>query len=150
MCRELRLGPGDGSVLDCSGVLRLGPLGENSGHPEPASLKIMDTLSVEQLRERLLRGDELLLVNVLPKKSFDKLHIRGSVSVSQYDEDFLEGIAERVHGEECCVVLYCNSAGCNASSKAAEKLQQAGYTSVFELEGGLAAWRAAGYPLTGA
>jgi rhodanese-related sulfurtransferase len=107
----------------------------------------MDTITVEQLRERMLRGDELCLINVLPRKSFDKQHIPGSQSVSQYDDTFLDRLEDFVEDEATPVVVYCNSESCNASTLAANKLAVAGYTAVYELQGGLATWRSAGLPV---
>ena len=47
------------------------------------------------------------------------------------------------------VVLYGSSRASHDSVTAAEKLVRLGYSKVFALTGGLAAWREAGYPLTG-
>ncbi|MFT7486043.1 MAG: rhodanese-related sulfurtransferase [Candidatus Paceibacteria bacterium] len=109
----------------------------------------MPTISAALLRERLQADQELSLVNVLPKQTFDRRRIAGSQHASQYEEDFLERIEFIVEHEQACVVVYCNSKGCNAASKAAEKLALAGYTNVLELDGGLAAWESLSFPVQG-
>jgi thiosulfate/3-mercaptopyruvate sulfurtransferase len=110
----------------------------------------MNTITVQQLNERLLSGEDLCLINVLPQKSFDKQHIPGSQSVSQYEDEFLDRLEYLVDDEATPVVVYCNSESCNASSQAESKLTLAGYTDVYELKGGLAAWREAGFRVDGA
>jgi len=51
----------------------------------------------------------------------------------------------KIPDREASVVLYC--ADGERSGKAARKLVSFGYTRVYDLEGGMAAWEAAGYPL---
>ena len=61
-----------------------------------------------------------------------------------------KGIIERdietmIPEKQAAIVLYCG--GGFRSVLAADALQQMGYTSVVSMDGGIKAWREAGYPL---
>lgn len=110
----------------------------------------MNILSAAQLRERLARPDAPVLVDVLPRVSFDRAHLPGAEHASFYDDDFLQRIEALVDGRDTAIVVYCVSSGCNASARAAAALVEAGYTAVHDFEGGIRAWREAGFPVVGA
>lgn len=107
----------------------------------------MNKISSHQLHDRLRSGEDWVVINVLPRKSYEKLRIRGSLHASRYEEDFLEQVGDLVPDKSDPVVVYCNSATCNASSLAARELQEAGYSRVYELEQGVAGWLDAGLPV---
>jgi rhodanese-related sulfurtransferase len=61
-----------------------------------------------------------------------------------------KGIIERdietlVADKRASIVLYCG--GGYRSALAADALQQMGYTNVTSMDGGIKAWREAGYPM---
>jgi polyisoprenoid-binding protein YceI len=58
-------------------------------------------------------------------------------------------MAELATGKETAIVVYGSRMETMDAESAARKLTRAGYTRVALLEGGLAAWREAGYPLEG-
>jgi rhodanese-related sulfurtransferase len=110
---------------------------------------LVKILSATQLQSMLARGDELLLIDVLPPVSFSKGHLPGAVNVSFYEDGFLERIDALACDRDATVVVACVSASCNASAKAAELLAGAGYANVFDFEGGLREWEEAGFPMEG-
>ena len=107
------------------------------------------TLAARELHEWMSEGAELVLVDVLPRVSFDKQHLPGSVHASFYEPDFLERIEEAVASPRERVVVYCNSKSCNASARAARALLEAGYSEVYDFEGGVDEWRAEGFRVDG-
>lgn len=84
--------------------------------------------------------DDFVLINVLDRDAFNKRHIRTSVNVPVGDDDF-EQIVERIVGDkQRKVVVYCANSECDASPRAARKLDDAGFTSVFDYAGGSEDW----------
>jgi len=84
--------------------------------------------------------EDFVLVNVLPREEFNKAHIRTSVNVPHESDDFAERV-ERIAGSKARpVVVYCASLGCDASTRAATKLEEAGFENVFDYEGGTRDW----------
>lgn len=101
----------------------------------------MKTLTRNQLkRMNELEHEDFVLINVLPRDTFVDEHIRTSVNVPLEDDDF-DKIVERIAGHKNRkVVVYCASHECDASDKAARKLEQAGFSQVYDYEGGTKDW----------
>lgn len=91
----------------------------------------------------LMNRDNALVVDLSASGDFEKGHIAGSknVATSQFDpENKLLAPAKTLP-----VVLVCRTG--NASSDAAKRLKKAGFTQVYVLDGGVAAWQQADLPL---
>lgn len=84
------------------------------------------------------------LICVLPEESFLEKHIPGSDNIALDSAQFTEKVEQKVGGKEKIVVVYCASKTCDASAKAARKLEESGFDKVFDYEGGLEAWMRAG------
>jgi len=84
--------------------------------------------------------DDFVLANVLPPEKFNEKHIRTSINVPVGDDSF-EKTMEKVTGnKDRKVVVYCANFDCDASPKAAEKLEQAGFSQVYDYAGGTEDW----------
>jgi rhodanese-related sulfurtransferase len=113
-----------------------------SQSPQPESTKNADgytDITVEQLAGML--GDEdFVLINT---------HIPYEGDIPQTDLSIpFDEIAEHLDelpGKDAKIVLYCRSG--NMSTTAAETLVAFGYVNVYEIDGGMRAWEAAGYEL---
>src|SRR5690625_7892017 len=77
--------------------------------------------------------------------SFNKEHIRSSVNVPVDEDNFTSRVEQIAGSKEREVVVYCASFDCDASTRAAEKLQQEGFTQVYDYEGGTKDWFAHQY-----
>ena len=110
----------------------------------------MKKLAASELKERLNDRKDLYLVNVLPPNAYEAKHIPGSVNVPLQDDSFLTRIDRIVSDKDAEVVVYCANAECDASPKAAKKLEHAGFKNVYDFEGGVQEWEAKQLPLAGA
>jgi len=108
----------------------------------------MRTLNAAELKEMMEQRD-LPVINVLPREHFDKQHIPGSVSIPVGEENFVDHVKDIAQDPGQPVVVYCADTDCSASPKAAEKLENAGFTTVYDFEAGMEGWKEAGYEVAG-
>lgn len=105
---------------------------------EPAATA---TVKIEQAEIQLAEGAQLL--DVRTKKEWDEGHLEGATLVTVTEEGFLVK-AKAALDRDKEVVVYCRSG--KRSAMAAKQLRAAGFT-VYELDGGITAWKAAGKPV---
>ena len=105
----------------------------------------MRTVTTDELQR--LRQQDVNVINVLGEEQFKEKHIPGSRNVPMDRDDFVEKVSDLVGYKKSPVVVYCADKSCNASPKAAKKLEQAGFGSVFDYEGGVQEWEKAGLNL---
>lgn len=96
-------------------------------------------MTLEKMNEE--RKEDFVLVNVLPRESFRKAHIRTSINIPHEDESFVEDVTKVAGGKDRTIVVYCASKDCDASPKAARKLDEAGFERVLDYEGGTRDWQ---------
>lgn len=116
----------------------------------PEFLKLVDEVrkrvnecTVADAKARLDRGEPLYFIDVREDHEFAKDHARGARHLGK-------GVLERdietvVPDKRASIILYCG--GGYRSALAADALRQMGYTNVVSMDGGIKAWRDAGYPL---
>jgi len=95
------------------------------------------------VRQRLDRGDRFHFVDVREDSEFAVDHAAGARHIGR-------GILERdvenlIPDKGADIVLYCG--GGYRSALAADSLQRMGYTNVVSMDGGMRAWREAGYAI---
>lgn len=105
---------------------------------------MVQTLTREQLKEKLDKNTNLKLVNVLPKEKFEEKHIPGSINIPVTDIE--NTVLQRLDKKDE-IIVYCADFECSASPKAAQKLEELGYKNVYDYEGGVDDWQKAGYKL---
>lgn len=102
----------------------------------------VQTISTEQLQERLKHGNSLHLWNVLTDGYFKGEMIPGSRRVPLDTIGRELSKVQSPKGEE--IIVYCGGPTCPQSLQAAQKLMDLGYSNVRAYEGGLKEWRKAG------
>ena len=110
---------------------------------EDARSRIKET-NVGEVKSKLDRGEEFLLVDVREESEFAKDHLPGAIHLGKgvIERD----IESRVPDLNTDMVLYCG--GGFRSAMAADNLQKMGYTNVFSMDGGVRGWREKNFPLT--
>lgn len=121
----------------------------------PAFLALVDAVrrqirecTIHELKARMDRGEVpgsgVILIDVREESEWAKDHLPGAIHIGK-------GVIERdieakVPDTSTELLLYCG--GGYRSALAAVNLQAMGYSRVVSVDGGIRAWRAAGFPLT--
>ena len=117
----------------------------------PRFLKIVDDArsrvkenNVDEVKQKLDRGEKFMLVDVREESEFAKDHLPGAIHLGKgvIERD----IEARVPDLNTPIVLYCG--GGYRSALAADNLQKMGYTNVISMDGGVRGWREKNYPMT--
>lgn len=103
------------------------------------------TITRDQLHSKIERGDDFVLLETLPPKSFANGHLPGARNLPV--EEIGQRASELIPSTDSEVVVYCASRSCDASEKAATKLTELGYTNVLDYVDGKADWKEAGLPM---
>ena len=116
----------------------------------PGFVKVVDDArarvrecTVSDVKARMERGEQFHFVDVREDDEFGQDHAAGAMHIGK-------GVIERdietaIPNKQEPIVLYCG--GGYRSVLAADSLRQMGYTDVISMDGGIKAWRAAGYPM---
>jgi len=105
----------------------------------------MNAMNVSEVRERIVRGEPGVLVDVRTPVEFREVHAAGAVNVP-LDTVTPEQVRDAARGiEETPIYLLCRS-GSRAKS-ACERLGARGMPNTIVVEGGTEAWIAAGLPV---
>ena len=101
----------------------------------------MQTIDRDELkRMNETNHEDFVLVNVLPREAFNERHIRTSINIPVDTDDFAELVESFAGRKDRKIVVYCANFDCDASPKAARKLEEAGFDKVYDYEGGTEDW----------
>jgi rhodanese-related sulfurtransferase len=110
---------------------------------DAARKRIRET-TVDEVKAKLDRGENFLLVDVREESEYAKDHLPKAIHLGKgvIERD----IEDRVPDLDAPLVLYCG--GGYRSALAADSLQKMGYTNVLSMDGGIRGWREKNFPLT--
>jgi len=99
--------------------------------------------AIAEVKAKLDRGESFHFIDVREDREFERDHAAGARHIGR-------GVLERdieaqIPDKSAAIVLYCG--GGFRSALAAESLQKMGYRDVISMDGGMTAWREAGYPV---
>ncbi|MCA9923944.1 MAG: rhodanese-like domain-containing protein [Anaerolineales bacterium] len=113
---------------------------ETAVSPEVDVANLPDTVDVATVNA-LLNNDDVLLIDVREQWEYDEGHLPGITLIPMGDVP--NRLSEIPTDKE--VILTCRSG--NRSGQVTDFLRQQGYTNVHNMEGGIVAWQAAGFPV---
>lgn len=99
-------------------------------------------LGVESFNRKMQETSGKQVLDVRTPEEFQSGHIKGAVNINFYDEDFKQQLNKLDKGKP--VFVYCRSG--KRSGKTAAMLNELGFKAVYDLEGGITAWKEAGLP----
>ena len=104
------------------------------------------TIDRDTLKQKLDDEEDVKLIEVLMPRPFEEIHIRGAINIPL---NTIGKEASRRFGKDDFIVVYCADSACQASPRAAEKLDTFGFTNVWDYVEGKRDWIEAGYPVEG-
>ena len=105
----------------------------------------METISREQALE-MVKDQELkhvTVVEALGPEDYAKFHLPGAKNVP-FDDQFDQNIQKAAPNKSQPVLVYCMDSECKASPRAAQRMDELGYSRVYDYEAGKVDWKQAG------
>jgi len=106
-------------------------------------------ISPQELYNKMTNNEDFVLIDTLTNDHFEKVHIPGAKNACVFEVVFIRNVEKIISDRQKEILVYGSSAKSKDAVTAAEKLIRAGYRNVIALDGGLALWRQASYPLEG-
>ena len=104
-------------------------------------------ISRDELREKIERGDDFVLVDALAPMSFARSRLPGAINLPPEWVD--ERGPRKIPDPATEIVVYCTSSTCDSSVEVGHRLVELGYRNVRHYVDGKEDWVAAGLPLEG-
>ena len=101
-------------------------------------------ITLEQLLEMRVNGEDFKLVEVLTEEDFAKGHIPGAINLPLAN---LRNLAKERLDKGDTIVVYCADYSCQASTSAAKILLMMGYVKTLDFKAGKEGWAKAGLEL---
>ena len=103
------------------------------------------TISREDLKTALDRGDPVVIVEALPEPFYRKAHLPGAINIPP---DRLDELAPTLlPNKDARIVVYCSDLACQNSAIMVRLLTELGYQNVWDYAEGKQDWIAAGLPV---
>jgi phage shock protein E len=128
-------------------VVVLGVLaaGCGGGAATATQAQAIETVSPAQAGDLLASPPAgLVVLDVRTPDEFASGHLAGAVNLDFYSASFATDLAAL--NRDVPYLIYCHTG--NRSGQTREMMRQLGFERVYDLQGGIAAWQAAGQPIT--
>jgi rhodanese-related sulfurtransferase len=101
------------------------------------------TLAPAEFETKLSATKDKIILDVRTPEEFKENHLAGATTINFYDKDFQNQLGKLNKAKP--VFVYC--AGGVRSGKASKLMESLGFTSIYNLDGGIKAWKASGKPV---
>lgn len=105
-----------------------------------------ETISRQELKAKMDRSDDFVLVDSLSREHFERSHLPGAISLPLEEVENAEKVLPDKSRE---VVVYCMSESCATSDAEVRVLRELGYERVRHYAAGKQDWIQAGLPVEG-
>lgn len=102
----------------------------------------VELITVEEMNSLIELG-KVKLIDVRTPREYKQGHIAGAVNIDFKDKNFAELIAKVDKSKP--IAVYCGRGG--RSAKCATYMKEAGFTKIYDLDGGITEWKFKGKPL---
>jgi rhodanese-related sulfurtransferase len=106
---------------------------------------MLPTIERSELKLKLDRGDQFVLLDVRPESAFRNGHLPRAINI--VSDDVRANAPLMLPDKAVEIVVYCGNAACKRSDRATERLLDMGYTNVRDYHEGKEDWVKAGLPL---
>lgn len=103
-----------------------------SGNDTESTISTYETISAEKAKEKMDQGN-VIIVDVRTKEEYEEGHIKDAINIPLDEIDQ----ASNQLAKNDTILIYCRSG--NRSAKAAKKLYEMEYTSIYDF-GGITNW----------
>ncbi|GAA3610425.1 rhodanese-like domain-containing protein [Flavivirga amylovorans] len=107
---------------------------------ESLSKDVIKVVSPKEVKTLLIEKS-LQIIDVRTPKEFKEGYIEGAQNIDFFSDDFDENIKKLDKTKP--VILYCKSG--RRSAKSSRKLFDAGFTEIYDIEGGILRWKKEGF-----
>jgi thioredoxin len=104
-------------------------------------VKPFESIAPKEFADKIKTTENPQILDVRTPDEFESEHIENARNINWNNEDFADK-ANLVYDKSKPVFVYCLSGG--RSKKAAKKLNELGFTNVYELDGGILSWNEEG------
>ena len=104
------------------------------------------TVTREELKTKMNRGEDLVIVEALGPEHYESSHLPGAVNLPY---EFVDEAEKVLPDKDDEIVVYCMNTGCSASGEEARELVEMGYSRVLHYAAGKQDWIRAGLPVEG-
>lgn len=106
---------------------------------------MIESIKTVTVRAWQQEGSDFVLIDALPPAAFADGHLPGAINLPS--DDILEQAPVRLPDRGATLVVYCASTSCKRAGLSAERLEQLGYSRIFQYQEGKKGGVAAGMPL---
>ena len=107
----------------------------------------LPSIAREELRQKLERGEQFVLVDALAPMAYAHSHLPGAINLPPEWVD--ERAPRQIPDRNAEIVVYCAGSACESSAEVGQRLHELGYRNVLHYEEGKRDWVEARLPVEG-